>query len=253
MRGVFARHARLTRLGGRGGAKTPGRQKTDRQTDSVWILKRLSVPLVLRVQMSERATCWSITINNPTEEEMKPILPAKWMLTGQMEAGAEGTLHYQAMLKTPQVRFSAVKQVFPRAHIEVARNVKALEQYCHKEESRVGLVPDRVSNIPTLFDYIHTIAKRFDSEEYALYTSNYPGKKEEDTFMGYIDYLVDCDIQSGKIGVEIISINPMWRSAWKRHGRSMIMRETKLALQTADRQTDNQEPVNEIIYPPAEN
>jgi len=134
--------------------------------------------------------------------------------------------------------------------VEVARNVKALEQYCHKEESRVGLVPDRVSNIPTLFDYIHTIARRYDDDEFSLFKST-NSVKEEDAFMGYIDYLVDCDIQNGAIGVEIISINPMWRSAWKRHGRSMIYREQKLALQAADRQTDSVQ--NEIIYPPAEN
>jgi len=198
--------------------------------------------------MSDRATCWSITINNPKEAEMKPILPAKWSLSGQMEAGAEGTLHYQAVLKTPQVRFSAVKQIFPRAHIEVARNKAALQNYCHKPETRVGLVPDLTSSIPTLFDYIHVIARRFDSDECEQYAS-VNEIKEDDAFMAYIDYLVDCDIQNGKIGVEIISINPMWRSAWKRHGRSMILREQKLSLQTKDRQTDT----NEVIYPPAEN
>jgi len=202
--------------------------------------------------MSDRATCWSITINNPKEEEMKPILPAKWSLSGQMEAGAEGTLHYQAVLKTPQVRFSAVKQIFPRAHIEVARNKAALQNYCHKDETRVGLVPDLTSSIPTLFDYIHVIARRFDADECEQYAS-VNEIKESDAFMAYIDYLVDCDIQSGKIGVEIISINPMWRSAWKRHGRSMILREQKLSLQTKDRQTDSASPVNEIVYPPAEN
>ena len=35
------------------------------------------------------------------------------------------------------MRFSAVKKAFPRANIQVARNVAALQQYVHKEDTRV--------------------------------------------------------------------------------------------------------------------
>lgn len=100
-----------------------------------------------------RGTCWSITINNPTADDMSPTLPAGWKLVGQMEKGEEGTLHYQGMLTTNQVRFSAVKKVFSRAHIELAKNRKGLEKYVHKPETRVSEVSDIVSNIPTLFEY----------------------------------------------------------------------------------------------------
>ena len=71
-----------------------------------------SLPIVLQAEMTERATCWSLTINNPTEQDLKVSLPAGWSMTGQMERGEEGTEHYQGMLKTTQVRFTAVKNYF---------------------------------------------------------------------------------------------------------------------------------------------
>jgi hypothetical protein len=178
--------------------------------------------------MSDRATCWSITINNPTEGEMTPTLPAKWVLTGQEEIGAEGTKHYQGMLKTPQERFSAVKKVFPRAHIEMARNSKALQQYVHKAESRIAERPDVVSNIPTLFDYQHTVAKQWDDDEYkAKCVEFFRGVDTEEAFMNYLDCLVVRDIENGVCGIEFIAVNPMWRSAWKKFGRAMIKRERR--------------------------
>ena len=66
----------------------------------------------LVLQDMDRGSTWSITINNPSEKDLHPTLPAKWAMTGQLEKGAEGTEHYQGMVSTPQVRFSAVKKVF---------------------------------------------------------------------------------------------------------------------------------------------
>lgn len=183
--------------------------------------------------MSERATCWSITINNPSEEELKPSLPAKWSMSGQLEKGEEeGTVHYQGMLKTPQVRFSAVKQVFPRAHIEVARNKQALEKYVHKEETRLSTVNDHSSNIPSLFDYQHTIARKWNRTDFAVYVERHDGKlSDDDIALQYVDDLVANDIRAGVCGVEYIAINPMWRSAWKKFWRAMIHREQVLISQ----------------------
>lgn len=91
-----------------------------------------------------RATCWSLTINNPTKSDEEWIQQARqkgWQVEGQLEKGKEGTEHYQLMVKTPQVRFSAVKKQFPRAHIEIARNPAALAQYVAKEETREADLP----------------------------------------------------------------------------------------------------------------
>jgi len=73
--------------------------------------------------MTDRATVWSVTINNPTPSDEEGIALARqrgWQVEGQKEKGSEGTEHYQLMVKTPQVRFSAVKKAFPRGHIEAA-------------------------------------------------------------------------------------------------------------------------------------
>jgi len=177
-----------------------------------------------------RATCWSITINNPTDADLRPTLPAKWVLTGQIEQGKEGTVHYQGMLTTTQVWRSAVKKILPRAHIEPAKNKAALQKYVSKEDTRLSKVDDIVSDIPTLFDYQHTIAQQWDDDEFKDFQSNFPDDQLAKLGMGeialqYVDKLVALDIERGLIGIEYIAINPMWRSAWKKFWKAMILRE----------------------------
>jgi len=212
-----------------------------------------SLPLVLQAKtMTDRANCWSITINNPTEKDLNPTLPAGWSITGQIEQGEEKTEHYQACLTTPQVRFSAVKKVFPRAHIEMAKNRDALKKYVHKEDTRLTAVADKQSNIPTLFDYQHTIAERWVDSEWEAFaekmTNEDPKKTIGDWALEYVDSLVATDIENGLCGIEYIAINPMWRSAWKKFWRPMIRRERQ---RVADkRQTDRQEEdVPDLISP----
>lgn len=182
--------------------------------------------------MSDRGTCWSITINNPKNDEFETQMPGGWKLTGQIEVGEEGTEHYQGMLTTPQVRFSAVKKVFPRAHIELAKNRKALEKYVHKDETRLRTVDDVSSNIPTLFDYQHQIANKWVDDEFDELCNSIEEKEFVKKDMGelalrYVDKLVAIDIENGLCGVEYIAINPMWRSAWKKFWKQMVARERR--------------------------
>lgn len=174
--------------------------------------------------MSERATCWSITINNPLITDYQIPLPVGWTLEGQLEKGEQGTEHYQGMLRTPQARFSAIKKAFPRAHIEVAKNPVALKKYVHKEETRVA----EVERIPTLFEYQTIIANKWVEDEYqervkrCIQSNKIPDFDE--IAMCYIDSLVASDVESGRRGAEFIAINPMWRSSWKKFWRSIIIR-----------------------------
>lgn len=202
--------------------------------------------------MTERAGCWSITINNPTDLDLKPDLPAGWKLTGQMEKGAEGTEHYQGMLTTPQVRFSAVKKVLPRAHIEAARNRAALAKYVHKEDSRTSAVADVRSEIPTLFAYQTTVASRFDeaklvdkyNERLAAWAAAPSAAAKppdlDEMAMDYLDSLVAEDIRSGVRGAEFIAINPMWRSSWKKFWRSIIARDGVSSQRSQDASSSQQ-------------
>lgn len=196
---------------------------------------RESLPLVLRAEMTERsevtratnssaqakATVWSITINNPVESELRCEVPG-WKLEGQFEVGKEGTAHFQGMLKTPQVRFAAVKRVFPRAHIEVARNKEALANYVKKEETRVDVYTPGA--VPTIFQYQSDIASKWRNEEWIKIIENVPEEKHDDVAMNYLDILVKRDIEAGQRGAEWIAINPMWRSSWKKFWRSIIKR-----------------------------
>lgn len=174
--------------------------------------------------MTDRATCWSITINNPLESEYQIPLPVGWKLEGQIERGESGTEHYQGCLRTPQVRFSAVKKQFPRAHIEIARDPIALKKYVHKEETRVK----EVDPIPTMFQYQDIIAGMWIEDEFRKLLNEEFEKSDlpdcDEVAMRYLDSLVARDIENGRRGAEFIAINPMWRSSWKRFWRSIIKR-----------------------------
>lgn len=154
-------------------------------------------------------------------------------MQGQIEKGKEGTVHYQGMLTTPQVRFAQVKKALPRAHIELAKNKSALQKYVSKEDTRVAAVENISTNIPTLFDYQHTIASRWDDKEFNEYTQRYSPDEQlklghGEIALRYVDKLVEEDIEAGMNGIEYIAINPMWRSAWKKFYKSMVSRERKL-------------------------
>jgi len=110
-----------------------------------------------------RSNHWSLTINNPSEADFEAIERARqkgWKVTGQLEKGENGTPHYQLHLQTPQIRFSAVKKAFPRAHIEVARNVQALETYVNKEETRFGVLPSSQEMYPSLSKFWRLVWRR---------------------------------------------------------------------------------------------
>lgn len=92
--------------------------------------------------MATKAIWWSITINNPTEEDRSRLTsPPEWVqrVIRQDEQGeGEGTLHIQGAVQCRgQQRFSRIKEWLPRAHIEAARNVQALQEYVKKENTAV--------------------------------------------------------------------------------------------------------------------
>lgn len=78
-----------------------------------------------------------LTINNPTENDVKTIENddtsyAIW----QFEKGENGTEHIQALIyyKNPRV---FPKKKYPRAHIEAVRDLTKSIQYCSKSETRI--------------------------------------------------------------------------------------------------------------------
>lgn len=189
---------------------------------------------------ADRATCWSITQQIESTEEgnlfMEQQVPPGWRLTGQVEeAPTTGKLHLQLMLKTPQVRFSAVKSQFPKAHIEIARDRRALAKYVQKTETRVMAVEQ--TETPTLWQFSEMVANRVDIDELVEYLRTWRTTPEGsgvtiywddatgEEMLKYIDILVGRYVHEGIRGSEYMGINPMFRSAWKTYGRSLIMRK----------------------------
>jgi len=116
---------------------------------------------------TNRASCWSLTINNPTADDEESLNLARqrgWRVDGQKEVGKEGTEHYQLILHTGQVRFSAVKKIFPRAHIEIARNPSALAQYVTKDDTRVAGLPSTSDAYPSQKRFFELVWDMIENE-----------------------------------------------------------------------------------------
>lgn len=183
-----------------------------------------------------RGTCWAITVNNPIQADDENISLARqkgWRVDGQLEKGENGTPHYQLMVSTGQVRFSAVKKAFPRAHIELARNPEALAQYVHKEDTRESTLSIESEMYPSYTKVSQFFAEA--CEEYMDEHACLPTEKLLDIF----DHMVDQKIREGYY-LENIAVNPQIRSAIKKFGKAIFRRHV-------DRQTDRQTSENVIL------
>lgn len=183
----------------------------------------------------QRSTAWSVTINNPVKADEENIDRARqngWKVHGQLEVGETGTPHYQLACLTPQVRFSAVKKAFPRAHIEVCRDKTALMKYVNKEETRVESLSDDNKFYPSM-------QKLWDM--FTEWVQQYRGKhndwKGEDWLYNF-DRFIRSAIEDGYV-VETMAVNPQVRSIVKLYGINIIHRSLR-------RQTDRQTPENNV-------
>lgn len=196
-----------------------------------------------------RSTCWSLTINNPTAEDEENINLARqkgWKVLGQKEQGEEGTEHYQLMVQTPQVRFSAVKKQFPRAHIEVSRNNAALAHYVTKETTRVGELPVQQSLYPSLSTYWELVVRELDARYYINLDYIYNSRDDRPSSIWWkhapdsyrrspLDALDDATVTLIEMGfrVESLAVNPQVRASWRRFHAAIIAR----SMEDIDRQT----------------
>ena len=210
--------------------------------------------------MSERANNWSVTINMKTitrekaDEFIQNARQAGWEVNGQLEQGEQGTEHYQLHVRTPQVRFSAVKKMFPTAHIEVARNVKALKQYVQKEETRIGKLPERDEKYITSSGLWLMIYREFKPSrtcddkdgwmegecsgepdgEVRFYHESDQRQLDRDP-LAWLDMVVSRFIRRGYM-VDQLVVNPAIRSFWKKFYSDILFRARQ-----EDRQTDRQD------------
>nr|WPR18612.1 MAG: replication polyprotein [Chemarfal virus 231] len=192
---------------------------------------------------TSKATHWSVTINNPTASDEENIATARqkgWKVEGQLEKGDNGTPHYQLHVTSKgQVRGRAVKDQFPRAHIEIARSVKHLEQYVVKEDTRVGQLPTTQDLYPSLQKLWDMFAEWLDNK-----TTNWWDWGPEKALHEF-DLFIGDKIEEGYV-VETMAVNPQIRSAVKNYFVRIIYR-SNIRRQKTDRQTaDNNVEVNSI-------
>lgn len=187
---------------------------------------------------SDKSCCWSITINNPTADDIQQWSAMKtlhWVreVSGQVEKGQEGTPHIQGMLKTQSVRFAQVKRALPRAHIEIAKSQTALAKYVVKEDTRVSSIPttkvatqldiQRWCCIQVMVDCQKWEAKSrgtdsldpsdYDDQDIILKYSDAIRKHWE----VYVDDAVRSLIQQGYFGVEYVMANAQVRNAFRKY------------------------------------
>jgi len=210
-------------------------------------------------EFQNRASCWSVTLNNPTEADEECIALARqrgWKVEGQKERGESGTVHYQLMVRTPQVRFSAMKKVFPRGHIEYARNPSALSSYVRKEMTRIADLPVASDRYPSLAKFWDLVIDQLDSWNYINYGYIWEPRFERPPFwwkeaptkyhrepLHALDDVTAVLIEKGYY-VESMACNPQVRMAWRKFHGAIAYRH----YEDKDRQTDNAsaEPENNV-------
>lgn len=193
------------------------------------------------MKINERSAVWSVTINNPTSADEEDIALARqkgWRVDGQLEKGENGTPHYQLIVKSGQQRFSALKKAFPRAHIEPARDVVALEKYVKKEETREG-------ELPTTSEMYPSQQKMWDMfTEYVMTFRGQHNDWGEEIWLKQFKRFIAKAIEDGYV-VENMAVNPQTLSIVKTYGENIVNRS--LRRQT-DRQTDKSAEVELISH-----
>lgn len=195
---------------------------------------------------------WSITINNPTDDDYKEIEGLKtqvWFKSweGQLEHPEGGTLHIQAKLETERVRWGKVKEALTRAHIEVARNSLALANYVHKTDTQVGELPSASSQWMNIQQFYRRMAefviKRFsekldcDEGDVAQALCGYGTrdlaekvealKVAEKDPLKLVEQCAKQCIMEGYMGLEFVTANPQTKAMFKTYFWEVVGRASR--------------------------
>lgn len=169
-----------------------------------------------------RSACWSITINNPTPDELKftQVETNGWKIEGQLERGSEGTLHYQGMLDTPNKPvFITVKRAFPRAHIEAAKRRDLLKVYVNKEATREASVASVGRRMATMPEAALEVAKRLNIPEIRqqIVEAIEKGESEHAVITRHVDAQIRVMmLAEGNILYAFYAVNPNFISIFRK-------------------------------------
>ncbi len=95
--------------------------------------------------VKSRSRCWSLTINNPTKEDVTQLHMVFEICADfacQEEIGEKnGTPHIQGYIYFRHDKSeSVVRKLIPRGHWEKARKAVALKRYCTKAKTQHGRI-----------------------------------------------------------------------------------------------------------------
>lgn len=95
-----------------------------------------------------RGTFWGFTWNNPPGVGTKPDADLRWPeplpedvagVKYSIEKGENGTVHFQFVIKLrKQMRFAAVKKMYPEVYLEAIRDIDAALNYVQKDETHIA-------------------------------------------------------------------------------------------------------------------
>ncbi len=118
-----------------------------------------------------RGRRWCMTINNYTNKKYLEIFTImrnkKWKhIIGKEIGGINGTPHLQIYFEsTHQVRFNAIKKLFPTAHIERANgNKKENIKYCAKDDNYVTNFDMNIIRVETETQILNNILEKMYKE-----------------------------------------------------------------------------------------
>lgn len=185
---------------------------------------------------------WCITYwltDGRTVEDLELItqqMPANWSLEGQIEQGVDSQqkLHAQLFLKTEQTRGTKIAKYFKNCYINEAKNPFALQNYVHKEDTRVAelkTVENRSPQWSVVCDKFFDWVVENDLQGTSFMSSESPFDQRLRTW----DDFIGQSIREG-MRVEVIGVNPQYRACVSRYWDSFVYQAARRQI---DRQTNS--------------
>jgi len=148
-------------------------------------------------------------------------MPQDWAIEGQVECGktSDDKEHLQLYLKTPQTRGTRIMKFFPGAIIDEARNQFALENYVHKEDTRIAEFKTIENRAPQW----HVVRDKFYEWYCEVHADKLAFRVDDEEKLKYWDHFIGISLEEG-MSVDVIGVNPQYRSCIMKYWTYMIRR-----------------------------
>jgi len=156
-----------------------------------------------------------------TLDQLVQNMPSDWAIEGQIEQGVDSQQkkHAQLFLKTPQCRGTKITKHFPNTTIDEARNRHALENYVHKDETRIAEFKTVENRSPQW----HVVRDKFYEWYVEKHADKLAFKVEDEEKLKYWDIFIGISLEDG-MNIDVIGVNPQYRSCIMKYWYNMIRR-----------------------------